>query len=133
VVRFGGIYGGAHGRLQAKIKRGDIAPATPVRYTNRIHRDDCAGFLVHLLAMAAQGKEIAAIYNGVDHHPAPAHEVEQWIADALGCATRKDTGTVSEQPLSHKRCSNRLLRETGYTLHYPDYRAGYREMCGHAK
>jgi nucleoside-diphosphate-sugar epimerase len=128
VVRFGGIYSSSQGRLLEKVRRGEIAPAEPLRYTNRIHRDDCAGFLVHLLAMSLRGDHLEPVYNGVDNCPAPAHQVESWIAKALDCPVHKDTGKVIKPATAHKRCRNDLLQATGYSLIYPDYIAGYEEI-----
>jgi len=131
VIRFGGIYGDPHGRLMSKIARGHVAPAQPVRYTNRIHRDDCAGFLVHLLELTLAGAKLAPVYNGVDDDPAPAHEVESWIAATLGCVLAPGQQAGERRVGGHKRCRNELLRKTGYGLRYPDYRSGYTEVCRH--
>jgi nucleoside-diphosphate-sugar epimerase len=129
VVRFAGIYGALAGRLLQRIQRGDVAPEFPVRYSNRIHRDDCAGFLCHLLECAERGDELAPVYNGVDDLPAPQFEVESWLAAQLGVSIAAP-GVHTESPSNsnspgHKRCSNRLLHASGYELIYPDYRSGY--------
>ena len=128
IVRFGGIYGQSGGRLVRKVASGQIAPAQPVRYTNRIHRQDCAGFLAHLIEMQLGGVPVSPIYNGVDDNPAPAHEVETWIAQALGIDPAAATSMQGKQIAGHKRCRNSALRGTGYRLRYPDYRAGYRKQ-----
>lgn len=129
IVRFGGIYGGHRGRLLTKITRGQIAPVSPVRYTNRIHREDCAGFLAHLINLSQAGQLLAAAYNGVDSEPAPAHEVEGWIAAKLGINGVQTDVNIVERSVSHKRCSNALMLASGYSLRYPDYRAGYAKVC----
>lgn len=128
VVRFGGIYGDPHGRLLTRIGAGQITPAQPARYTNRIHRDDCAGFLLHLMRLAIKGEFPASIYNGVDNNPAPAHEVESWIATRLG-VDPANAVAPARQPTHHKRCRNALLHASGYELRYPDYKAGYAAVC----
>lgn len=124
IVRCGGIYGATEGRLVKKIRQGLISPATPVRYTNRIHRDDCAGFLAHLLFREQSGKPLETIYNGVDDCPCPAHEVEAWLAQRLGITPLPQVpGT--DTAISHKRCKNTALRSSGYQLLYPSYQSGY--------
>ena len=128
IVRFGGIYGSANSRLVSRIAQGNVAPAVPVRYTNRMHREDCAGFLGHLLALAQAGEELAAVYNGVDDEPAPAHEVESWIARALGGDVAPAPAATAAASPNHKRCRNGMLHASGYQLRYPHYRAGYREL-----
>ena len=128
VVRFAGIYGATGGRLLRKVRRGELAHSETARYGNRIHRDDCAGFLVHLLERAEAGTELAPVYIGVDDLPAPQWQVERWLATRLGLpAVPASTPAPSGgfMPAGHKRCSNRLLRASGYRLLYPDYRAGY--------
>ncbi|MDX1735457.1 MAG: hypothetical protein R3228_13875 [Halioglobus sp.] len=130
VVRFAGIYGATGGRLLARIRRGELYPPEPLRYTNRIHRQDCSGFLLHLLGLARRGDTPAPVYIGVDNLPAPRHEVDAWLAAQLGVepATAPAAGDAVEGargPAGHRRCRNNALRESGYALRYPDYRAGY--------
>jgi dTDP-4-dehydrorhamnose reductase len=144
VVRFAGIYGKPGGRLLERIGRGQLSPAQPLRYSNRIHRDDCAGFLAHLLDLAATGTTLAPVYIGVDDLPAPQHEVESWLAGELSSGS--GTESVDQQvnhsfaghtsaghtSAGHKRCRNRLLHTSGYQLSYPDYRSGYRAVLAEA-
>jgi nucleoside-diphosphate-sugar epimerase len=122
ILRFGGIYGDPAGRLLSRIASGELCAANPQRYSNRIHRDDCAGFISHLIGL--DGKSRLPVYIGVDNEPAPQHEVEQWLAGQLGVAGLSKPAAV-DSPAVHKRCQNRLMRESGYTLQYPDFRAGY--------
>jgi nucleoside-diphosphate-sugar epimerase len=132
VVRFAGLYGAADSRLLARLRRGELCPPSPVRYGNRIHREDAAGFLCHLLLQAEAGRELAPVYNGVDDLPAPQYEVESWLAAAMGVvpvagsAPEPSAAPVDNTFVSaNKRCSNHLLRNSGYRLRYPDYRSGY--------
>ena len=126
VLRCGGVYGQPGGRLVARVSQGRVAPERPVRYTNRIHREDCAGFIDYLLRANLRGEPLAPVYNVVDDDPAPAYEVEHWIADALGVGATEIARP--ERGFAHKRCSNAQLRASGYRLKYPDFRAGYGEM-----
>ena len=128
IVRCGGVYGAVPGRLVDKVARGQVAPAEPRRYTNRIHRDDAAGFLTHLLLACEAGQTPASVYNCVDDNPAPAHDVESWLADTLGISVKNGAGDAAAAPAFHKRCSNQRLRDSGYQLRYPDYRAGYSQV-----
>ena len=124
VVRFGGIYGSSGGRLLARIARGQLCAREPVRYSNRIHRDDCAGFLQHLLQRWHAGLSVEPVYLGVDDLPAPQYEVEAWLARALG-VEKISEDAQRRQGAGHKRCRNQRLRASGYQLRYPDYRSGY--------
>ncbi|MFK7976032.1 MAG: NAD(P)H-binding protein [Halioglobus sp.] len=131
IVRFAGIYGIPGGRLLSRIRRGELCPSEPLRYTNRIHREDCGGFLSHLLFSSAANAELAPIYIGVDDCPAPRFEVESWIANKMGMEVRDSLDTeTSPQPTrhnsaGHRRCKNVALTRSGYRLRYPSYKEGY--------
>lgn len=127
VVRFSGIYGPGRDRLIRQVGEGRIAAANPPLYSNRIHRDDCAGVLAHLIQMALEGKPLEPIYLASDCDSAPLHEVMAWIAKRLKVATPD----VIQSPLrrrSSKRCNNRRLLDTGYTFRYPSFREGYADV-----
>ena len=135
VLRFAGIYGAPGSRLLAKIRRGQVAPAEPLRYGNRIHREDCAGVILHLLERSEAGLELAPVYLGVDDLPAPRAEVERWLATRLGLGPQLDQPAddlelAPGMPANsgNKRCSNRLLTASGYRLIHPDYRSGYEAL-----
>lgn len=128
VVRAAGIYGKPGGRLIAKVAAGKIAPPLPLRYTNRIHRDDCAGLILHLIALSRSHKAIEPIYNAVDDEPAPACEVETWLAGEMSVDVSYADSNAQDSAASGKRCSNALLHASGYKLRYPDYRSGYRQV-----
>ena len=49
VVRLAGIYGPGRGWLIERARAGACCQGDPPRFTNRIHRDDCAGVLAHLI------------------------------------------------------------------------------------
>ena len=130
IVRFAGIYGDPTGRLISRVARGQTSAAQPVRYTNRIHRDDCAGFLAHLFTLSSNNQPLSAVYNGVDDEPAPAHDVQSWLALEMGVEPSAHSENLQEAAGLGKQCSNALLHSTGYELRYPDYRTGYRHILG---
>jgi len=119
VVRFGGIYGPGRDRLIRLVRDG--APCREGLYTNRIHRDDCAGALAHLLAV----EEPASVYLGVDDEPAAQCEVMTWLAERLGVAPPSRAPGGDRPSRGNKRCRNRRLRASGYRFLYPSYREGY--------
>lgn len=128
IVRFAGIYGIPGGRLLSRVARGEIAPQEPLRYTNRIHREDCSGFIVHLLERAARGEPLERVYLGVDDLPAPRYEVECWLAQQLGVdieGVLQSREPVRHNAAGHRRCRNTALKESGYVLRYADYKSGY--------
>ncbi|MGH7858881.1 MAG: SDR family oxidoreductase, partial [Candidatus Binatia bacterium] len=88
--------------------------------TNRIHRDDCAGVLRHLLDLRAP----EPLYVAVDDEPASQCEVYRWIAARIGApAPRAEPGARPRR--NNKRCRNARLHASGYVFRYPTYREGY--------
>lgn len=123
IVRLAGIYGPGRTRLVDEVRSGRAARAAAAGYTNRIHRDDCAGFLAHLVEMDLAGEPVAEVYVGVDDEPAERREVVRWLAARLGVPE-----PAAEAPPSsglNKRCRNARLKATGYCLRFPTYREGY--------
>lgn len=123
VLRCAGIYGDQAGRLLSRIAEGRIVSSTPLRYGNRIHREDVSRFARWCLQRDAEAEPLASTYLLSDDRPAPLHEVEQWLAQQLGVAVLDDS--VAPRGNGHKRCCNARLRATGFDLRYPDYEAGY--------
>jgi len=125
VVRFGGIYGPRRTSLVERVRTGRLVyQEEPPRYTNRIHRDDCAGALRHLMQLP----EPEALYLGVDCEPASEATVTQWLAGVLGAPPpRPGTPDATADPgrAGSKRCRNDRLLASGYEFQYPTFREGY--------
>lgn len=120
VVRISGIYGPGRERLIRMAASDDLeVQKSPPFYTNRIHRDDAAAALKHLLYIENPDD----LYVATDDLPAPSYEVVSWLAEAQGKPA--PTGLIEDQAGSGKRVDNRRLRESGFELAYPDYRSGY--------
>lgn len=125
VLRLGGIYGPGRTRLIDQVRAGTAeAPAEP-RYTNRIHRDDAAAAIVHLCTMAA---DPGPVYLGVDNDPAELGEVQRFLAAELGLPQPASANAGEPSRGGNKRCSNALLRSTGFEFTYPTFREGYRAI-----
>jgi nucleoside-diphosphate-sugar epimerase len=117
VLRFSGLYGGAPGRLRARVLAGDVGD--PSRWTNRIHRDDATTAVVHLLTRAdAPGR----LYVGTDDEPALLGDVAAHLAQHLGAPAPPAPDPARA---TGKRLSNARLRATGWVPEYPTYREGY--------
>lgn len=124
IIRFAGIYGPGRKRLIEQVRNGQGCAKSPPLYTNRIHRDDCVGFLAHLLRLQWQGQTLQACYIGVDNEPVTMWELKQWLAQQLGISS----GQLLKESLTRrnsKRCRNQRLLDSGYQLLYPGYREGY--------
>jgi len=127
IVRFGGIYGPGRTRMLDDVRAGKGCPRSPVQYTNRIHRNDCAGILDYLGTRLLASEPVSKLYLGVDKAPAPMWEVRQWIAQRLELTLDDTLGNLPSRG-GNKRCSNARLLGAGYRFEFPDYRAGYGDL-----
>ena len=124
VLRLGGIYGPGRTRLIDQVRSGQAVIPDEPRYTNRIHRDDAAAAIVRLACMASMP---APVYVGVDNSPAELGEVLRFLAAEMGYP-EPPIGPAGEARGGNKRCSNALLRSTGFEFAYPSFREGYRAI-----
>jgi nucleoside-diphosphate-sugar epimerase len=123
-LRLAGIYGPGRTRLIDQVRDGRAVRPDPPVHANRIHRDDAAAAVVHLIT----GVEAPArAYLGVDHAPVDRGEVLAFLADELGLP-QPPTGGDTRARGGDKRCSNARLVATGFTFTYPTYREGYRAV-----
>ncbi|MCH2170353.1 SDR family oxidoreductase [Myxococcota bacterium] len=124
-VRLAGIYGPHRRRLIDTVRSGRaVYRDDPPHYTNRIHRDDCAGVLHHLMGLPDPDPIVLA----VDSEPASQRTVMEWLATALGAPAPRAAEATDDPPRrggSNKRCSNARLLASGYALRYPTFRDGY--------
>ncbi len=126
VIRFAGIYGPGRHRLIQQVRQGKGCAKQPELYTNRIHRDDCVGFLLYLIHQKNK-QTLEKLYIGVDSTPVTMWDLKQWLAEELGV----DQKTLAEEVVTRrnsKRCSNKRMLAAGYEMRYGDYRDGYRAV-----
>lgn len=125
VVRYSGIYGPGRYRMltSALADAGDSVET--LHYTNRIHRDDCANVLWHLLNL----ENPHPVYIATDNNPAPKHEVTAFVRGLMGAEVIAPIPSHKKnRKPQNKRCRNQLLLESGYEFKYPSFREGYREV-----
>ena len=84
--------------------------------------------MVHLTTMAANPE---ATYVGVDNDPADLGTVLRFLATEMGLA-EPPVGDAGPARGGNKRCSNGLLRSTGFAFTYPSFREGYRAVLAGA-
>lgn len=123
VLRCAGIYGPGRNRLIQSVRQGTARGSQ--RHTNRIHRDDIAGAILHLVD---QGRAEDVLILS-DDDPAPHFEVVRFLARELGVPEPPvGDGADGDGRGGDKRCRNARLRATGYRLSYPTFREGYLAM-----
>ena len=125
ILRMGGIYGPGRTYFLRRVKENaERIYAKGGVYSNRIHRDDCVGMILHVL----RGSAARQVYNGVDSEASDRNDVIRWMAaqlglDPLNVPSTEDLAQIAAR--GNKRISNQKIRDAGYQLLYPSYREGY--------
>lgn len=122
VLRLSGLYGPTKQRLLSSIVQGTThAPESDQYIANRIHLDDAARAVLHLL----HGDHVGT-YIGTDSKPMSLRTLYQTLAKMLN-AEPPSEGAPSA--MMGKKClSNQKLLSTGFKLQWPDCLAGYQAI-----
>jgi nucleoside-diphosphate-sugar epimerase len=133
IFRLAGIYGPGRGPFE-KVRNGTARRIIkPGQVFSRTHVDDIAQVLAASIARPDPG----AVYNVCDDDPAPPEDVLAHAAELLGLPSPPEESWDSADmtPMARsfyaesKRVRNdRIKRDLGVTLIYPDYRAGLRAL-----
>ncbi len=119
-LRLAGLYGPGRTQWLDNLRNGSArAPREPPFHANRIHVDDAAAALAHLLALP----DPASVYLGVDDTPLPLHELYAALARQLH-APEPGIGPAPGG-IGNRRLSNARLRASGWAPRWPDARVGY--------
>ena len=119
-LRLTGIYGPGR-EYMINLARDPSKWPLKNSWTNRIHRDDAAAFIVHLIKRLINNLPVDDCYVVTDSHPVSQYEVLRWMADKMGVSV---DGRLPEV-VGGKRMSNQRMLSTGFSLEYPDYQTGY--------
>lgn len=123
IVRFSGIYGPGRNRLIEQVKQARASNSP--HYTNRIHADDCAGVLAHLINLR-KNQDLPSTILATDSSPIPMVEVVSWLAEQLSIKDFLAADVVNER--GNKRISNQRLLDSGYRFQYPNFKQGYKKL-----
>lgn len=121
IVRFSGIYGPNRNRLIEQVRQRKASSSMHI--TNRIHADDCAGSLTHLIELSRNGQDLQPIYLATDSAPVAMIEVVTWLAEQLEVTEFLSETATNER--GNKRCSNQRLLDSGFSFRYPSFKDGY--------
>jgi len=122
-LRLSGIYGPGRTTLLEKLKLGQAgAPTTAVHWANRIHIEDAAAAVVHLMQL----EHPQSTYLITDSTPLPMRTLYESLAQIVGGPVPPDS--ASPTFVGSKRLSNARIRETGFVFQWPDSRDGYRDI-----
>ena len=132
IFRLAGIYGPGRGPFE-KVRQGTARRIIkPGQVFSRIHVADIAQVLAASIARPDPG----AVYNLCDDDPAPPEDVIACAAELLGLPVppAEDFATAEMTPMarsfyaeSKKVRNDRIKRDLGVQLIWPDYRTG---LCG---
>jgi len=136
VIRFSGIYGHSRSRLIQQVKQQEALISHEIRLTNRIHEDDCVGFILHLIRQDMQSLDIKPLYIATDDEPINLNEVISFIAKGLNIELAplvahdelEGEQANNSRRSGNKRLSNKRMLDSGYPLKFPSYKEGYLEM-----
>jgi len=122
VLRLAGLYGPGKLQLIDRLRAGQArAPREQRHWANRMHVDDAAAAIVHLLAL----RNPQQVYVGVDDTPLPLDVLYDHLAALAGAPPVIDG--PAPVGIGSKRLSNARLRASGFQLRWPDSRVGYAE------
>jgi nucleoside-diphosphate-sugar epimerase len=120
VLRLAGLYGPGRLQLLERLRAGQVqAPRTLPHWANRIHIDDAAAAIVHLLELA----DPLPLYLGVDSTSLPLDVMYDHLAGLVGAPLPGDGPAPAG--VGSKRLSNARLRASGFKEQWPDAREGY--------
>lgn len=131
VLRLSGIYGpgrNAFVNLEAGLAKRLIKAE---QVFNRIHVEDIAGALWHLIGIGRGG-----VFNVTDDEPAPPQDVVTYAAQLMGVEPPPEipfeTAQLSPMARSfygeNKRVSNARIKAVGYRFRFPHYRSAFETM-----
>ncbi|MVW71875.1 SDR family oxidoreductase [Bordetella sp. 15P40C-2] len=119
-LRLSGLYGPGRLQLIERLRAGTArAPRHPAHWANRIHIDDAAAAVDHLLTLP----DPDPIYLGCDNTPLPLHTLYTHLARLIAAPEPADGPAPAN--IGSKRLSNARLRASGWTPRWPDAREGY--------
>lgn len=118
IVRPTGIYGVSVKRMMQLAQ--NTMTYHNVHWSNRIHIEDLAGFLVHLLHVEHPEKT----YICSNNQPIPLHEIILWFQKQLNIPPLK---LLSEAQRGKKIYASRML-STGFKLRHDQFFKDYRDL-----
>ncbi len=122
ILRLSGIYGPNRKRMiQLAQSNPGNWPATN-NWSNRIHEEDAARFIVFLMKRIMMKESIEPLYLVTDGVPTKQYDVLTWIRNRLQLTTDTIELPILE---SGKQLQSVLLNQTGFVLKYPDFTYGY--------
>jgi nucleoside-diphosphate-sugar epimerase len=120
VLRLAGLYGPGRLQLIERLRAGQLrVPRETPHWANRIHVDDAAAAIAHLLQL----KSPQPLYLGVDDTPMPLDELYDFLAALIDAPLPAEGAAPAG--VGSKRLRNARLHASGWAPQWPDAREGY--------
>ncbi|MCH8531417.1 MAG: sugar nucleotide-binding protein [Saccharospirillum sp.] len=115
VARLSGIYGPGRDWLRRMARAATERPPERNHWTNRIHIEDAAAALVHLMTVEALPTRMVVS----DRQPTPLFDVLNYLREQDGLPA-----LVAPEVDGGKRLLSDLLQQSGFKWQFPDYKSG---------
>ncbi len=120
ILRLSGIYGPGRSYLLDRLRTGQAtAPAAESHWVNRIHIEDAAAAVLHLMNLPKP----QPIYLVTDSTPLPMRVLYDALAKLVGGPSPLEGPAPAS--IGSKRLSNARLRNSRFTFKWPDSRDGH--------
>ena len=120
VLRLAGLYGPGRLQLIERLRAGQLrVPRETPHWANRIHVDDAAAAIAHLLQL----KSPQPLYLGVDDTPMLLDELYDFLAALIDAPLPAEGAAPAG--VGSKRLCNARLRASGWAPQWPDAREAY--------
>ena len=120
VLRLAGLYGPGRLQLIERLRAGQLrVPRETPHWANRIHVDDAAAAIAHLLQL----KSPQPLYLGVDDTPMLLDELYDFLAALIDAPLPAEGAAPAG--VGSKRLRNARLRASGWAPQWPDAREAY--------
>jgi len=127
VLRLAGLYGPGRLQLVDRLRAGTATvPRQSRHWANRIHVDDAAAAIAHLLLLS----DAHPLYLGVDDTPLPLDVLYDHLATLVGAPAPPHGAPPAG--VGSKRLRNARLRAGGFVPAWPDARTGYAALLARA-
>jgi len=119
-LRLSGIYGPGRQQLLERIRQGlAVAPRLNEHWVNRIHIEDAAAAVVHILGLPSPED----LYLVTDSTPLPMRTLYEHLAKLVGGPVPPEGSPP--RGVGSKRLNNARLVASGFRFKWPDSRLAY--------
>lgn len=132
ILRLSGIYGNDRRRMLEIASDHEKWPSED-RWTNRIHEEDAASFIIFLLTEILNNSEIEDLYLLTDNHPVSLYDVLLWIRLELGLSSGQYYELTKSKSIYGKKLKSEILPKLNFSFKHPNYKSGYRQMIAKHK